>query len=313
MDSVHDRLVGMENSRVLVSGSTGFLGTALVAVLKEAGFSPARLLRSQRSFPEETFPWNPAESRLDPAHLEDFEAIIHLSGENVADGVWTRDKKHKILQSRIDSTRLLVEGLRRVSKKPAVLLCASAIGWYGNRGTEILPESEPCGRGFLADVAREWEKEACRAKEYGIRVIKLRLGLVLDSYGGALPRILTPFRLGLGGPLSDGSQYVSWITLRDTLNAILFLMTSTKVEGPANLCAPGPVTNAEFSTQLGKALNRPALIPTPAFALKLSLGDMAKELLLSSIRAEPKALLDQGFEFQDPKIEGAFQTLVEVL
>ena len=268
------------------------------------------LLRSKKYTPHSSYLWNPDSRSLETKSFEGVDTIVHLTGENVADGYWTSEKKRKILESRVESTRFLVDEIIKSKQRPKALLCSSAIGWYGNRGDELLDESSSAGRGFLAEVARMWEKEATRAQEVGIRVVLLRFGLILGSDGGALPRILTPFRLGLGGPLGDGNQYMSWITIQDVIRSILFIENDSKIDGPVNITAPKPVTNKVFGRSLSQRLNRPFLVPTPAFALKLSLGDMAKELLLSSTRAIPTKLLNSGFIFEDNDLESAFKNLV---
>jgi uncharacterized protein (TIGR01777 family) len=242
--------------------------------------------------------------------LEGFDAVVHLAGESIAEGRWTEAKRGRIRDSRVQGTRVLADTLARLIHPPKVFLCASAVGFYGSRGDEELDEESPAGSGFLSDVCREWES-ACRpAVEAGIRVVNLRLGMVLSTRGGALAKMLPIFRLGLGGRLASGRQYVSWITLDDVVEAIQFVMATDSLEGPVNAVAPGAVTNREFTRVLGRVLRRPAILPAPAFALRCVLGQMAQELLLASTRALPRRLLEAGFAFRDPDLEGALGRVV---
>lgn len=299
-----------KTKKILISGSTGFVGSHLLRACRDLGHTPIRLVRTTRTTSDTSFFWDPSRQEIDPEALQGVDTVIHLAGENVADGYWSRKKKDRILQSRIHSTKFLVNEILKQKKKPKTLICASAVGWYGNRGSDVLDEAQPAGRGFLADVAKVWEKEANLAAEGGVRVAHLRLGLILSGDGGAMEKILPPFQMGLGGPLGDGSQFVSWITIEDVIRSIFFIMDHKKISGPVNITAPEPVTNAQFGKILAEVLNRPFLIPTPAFALKLGLGDMAKELLLSSIRAIPKKLQDHGFIFENPDLKKVFKKMV---
>lgn len=300
----------MTKKKVLISGSSGFVGTELIKGCIEAGYNPVLLLRSRKNTTHPTYLWNPLSESLDADCFEGVDTVVHLSGENVADGYWTSEKKRKILESRVQSTRFLVDQIIKSKHKPSALLCSSAIGWYGDRGNEILDESSSSGRGFLPEVARMWEKEALRAQDAGVRVVFLRFGLILGKEGGAFPRILTPFRLGLGGPLGDGHQYMSWITIEDAIRSILFIENNPSMVGPVNITAPKPVTNRVFGQSLASKLARPFLLPTPAFALRLSLGDMARELLLASTRAVPNKLLNNGFVFEDVELEPTLEKLI---
>lgn len=239
------------------------------------------------------------------------EAAIHLSGANLASHRWTPAYKSEILESRVRSTRALVNVFRQMHKPPRLLLCASATGIYGHRNDEILTEDSPTGEGFLADVCRAWEAEAARAEQIGIRVLHLRFGVVLAQQGGALAKMLPIFRLGLGGPIGSGHQWISWIALNDLVRAILFLLEQDQTtNGPINVIAPNPVTNAEFTRALGRALHRPAILPSPAFALRTFFGEMAQETLLASTRSVPQRLLHLGFHFELPTIDAALNSLL---
>lgn len=240
-----------------------------------------------------------------------FDAVVHLAGENVAGGYWTPRRKERIRASRITGTRTLVEAIKSLEKKPKVLLCASAVGYYGDAGERELTEASPRGTGFLAELCRDWEAEANRAAELGIRVVNLRFGVVLSPRGGALQKMLPAFRFGLGGPLGDGRQFISWISLRDTVRAIAFLMTKPEIEGPVNLTAPNPVRNNELTRALAKALHRPAFLRVPAPILRLLLGELAREMLLCSQRVLPALLLKHHFSFQDPEILSALQSCLK--
>jgi uncharacterized protein (TIGR01777 family) len=294
---------------VLVSGSTGFIGSALVPRLAAAGHRVIRLVRSRPEESEDAFLWDPEAGTIDAAALAGVDAAVHLSGETVA-GRWTEAKKKRVLESRVKSTRLLSESLARVDPSPAVLVCASAIGYYGDRGDERLTERSPGGAGFLADVVRGWEAAASPAAEGGIRVVNLRSGIVLSASGGALERMLLPFRLGLGGSFGDGSQYMSWIALDDELGVIEHALAVQQLSGPVNAVAPNPVTNREFAKTLGRVLGRPAVVRTPAVALRVALGEFAQESLLAGQRAAPERLLESGYQFRHPELERALRHLL---
>lgn len=291
---------------ILVSGSTGLIGSALMPLLAERGHTAGRLVRAGRHIEPGDVRWDPADGTIDETALQGCDAVVHLAGENIA-GRWTREKKARIRDSRIEGTSLICKALARLERPPSALLCASAMGYYGNRGEEILTEESEPGSGFLADVGREWE-EACRpATEAGIRVVNLRFAMILSSAGGALRQMLTPFRLGLGGRVGSGKQYWSWIAIDDAVSAIAFALESEKLSGPVNVASPNPVTNREFASTLGRVLHRPACCPMPAFAARLLLGQMADELLLSSVRAQPKKLQDASFVFRYPELEVALR------
>ena len=293
--------------RVLVTGSTGLLGTALVPRLKLEGHEVVRLVRRPSPLgPFEAF-WDPAAGRLDGEAVEGFDAVVHLSGENLAEGRWTGARKVALRASRIDTTRLLASALARARRKPRVLISSSAVGYYGNRGGEILKESSPAGSGFVATLCRDWEAAAAPAAEAGIRVVHLRSGVILSASGGVIARMRPVFRLGLGGPLGRGNQWLSWISLPDLLRAIEHLLGAEAVRGPVNTVSPSPVTNREFTRALGRALRRPAAIPVPALALRLLFGEMARDTVLASQRAVPARLIETGFEFMFPDIRDALE------
>ncbi|MBI4323331.1 MAG: TIGR01777 family protein [Candidatus Omnitrophica bacterium] len=278
--------------KILVSGSHGFLGSALVPFLIPRGHQVTRLVRP-----------------YDPAALDGVEAVVHLAGENII-GRWTPEKKTRIRDSRVNGTRVLAESLARLAPPPQVLVCASAVGYYGDRGEERLQEDSPAGSGFLAEVCREWEAATLPAVQQGIRVVNLRIGMVLSPQGGALAKMFPAFRLGLGGCLGSGRQYLSWIALDDLLEAITFALAAPNLRGPVNAVAPTPVTNRAFTKTLGRLLGRPTLCPVPAFAARLVFGEMAQELLLASARVMPAALLASGFAFRYPDLDGALRHLV---
>jgi uncharacterized protein (TIGR01777 family) len=243
---------------------------------------------------------------LDPMVLQGLDAAVHLAGESIAQK-WTPESKVRILKSRARGTRLLSESFARLTQPPRVFLCASAIGYYGNRGDEILTEENASGSGFLAEVCREWEAACESATRKGIRVVNLRIGVVLSPTGGVLGRMLSPFRLGLGGRIGSGKQYMSWIAIDDLVAVILHALTCDKLSGPVNAVAPNPVTNFEFTKTLGRVLRRPTVFPVPAWAARLALGEMANDLLLASARVEPTRLASSGYEFQYPELEGALR------
>jgi uncharacterized protein (TIGR01777 family) len=256
--------------------------------------------------------WDPATGWIDAGELEGVDAVVHLAGENLGSHRWNETFKREIRDSRVLGTRLLAEALAALAKKPGVLCCASAIGFYGDRGNEVLTESSPPGTGFLAEVCQAWEAATTPAGDAGIRVVHLRSGVVLSRAGGALAKMLPPFKLGAGGVIGGGRQYWSWIALDDLVRVIEFVLQRTELAGPVNTVAPHPVTNREFTETLGRVLGRPTILPMPAFAARLALGEMADEMLLASARVEPHVLLRAGFEFQFPQLETALrQALTE--
>lgn len=295
-----------------ITGATGFVGSALTASLMQDGHQVVRIGRgSGHASPVprlRTVTWDPAAGRLDPAGLEGTDAVIHLAGENVAGGRWTAARKDAIRASRVQGTSLVARTLAGMQHKPSVLVSASAIGIYGNRGDATLDESADLASDFLGTVARDWEAATAPAAEAGIRVVHARIGIVLGWGGGALARMRLPFLLGLGGPLGNGRQYMSWISLTDVVRALRHCADDRAVRGPVNLTAPQPVTNREFTRTLGRVLHRPAILPAPAFALRLLLGEMGEALLLGGQRVLPAALQASGFRFTDERLEDALRS-----
>jgi hypothetical protein len=291
--------------KVLVTGSSGLIGSALVPALRGAGHSVVRLVR-ERPGPDAAR-WNPDDGSLDRGALDGVEGVVHLAGENIAAGPWTPAQKARIRDSRVRGTALLARAMRERDTKPKVFLSGSAAGFYGDRGAELLDETSTRGRGFLADVCVEWEAAARPAADAGIRVVNLRTGIVLSREGGALRKMLPPFRVGLGGPVGPGTQYMSWIAIDDLVGVLLHLLVTDSVTGPVNLVAPNAATNREFTAALGRVLRRPTLFKVPAFALRLALGEMADEMLLASIRAQPARLSASGYRFRYPDLEAALR------
>lgn len=291
--------------RVLVGGATGFIGTALTAALETQGHAMSRLVRGGQVSSESTVQWDPASGTIDATALEGFDAVVHLGGENIASGRWTPARKVRIRESRVAGTRLLCEALAKIQRPPEVLVCASAVGFYGNRGREVLDEESPAGEGFLAEVCQAWEDATRPAASAGIRVVNARFGAVLARHGGALAKMLPLFTLGLGGVLGSGRQYLSWVALDDAVGAVLHVLATKSLAGPVNVVAPEAVTNREFTKTLGKVLHRPTWCWAPAFALRLALGEMADGLLLSSQRVVPKKLRETGYEFLHPDLAAA--------
>ena len=291
---------------ILVTGASGLIGTALVSSLTSSGHGVTRLVRAQPQPGEKATRWDPMAGTIDASAIEGVDAVVHLAGESIAER-WTPAKKANIRDSRVKGTRLLCETLARLSSRPKVLVSASAIGYYGDRGDEILTEDSPPGRGFLSEVCRAWEAATEQAQQHGIRVVHLRTGVVLSPAGGALAKILPPFRLGLGGVLGSGRQYMSWIALDDIVGVIQHAIATEALQGPTNAVAPRAVTNQEFTKTLGKVLGRPTAIPLPAFVARLMFGEMADELLLASARIQPTKLLASGYQFRYPELEDALR------
>ena len=298
--------------RFAVTGSTGLIGSALVADLRAAGHSVTRLVRSPdtRSSAERLIHWNPERGLLEAAPLENHDAVVHFAGESLI-GLWTENKKARIRESRIRGTSLLARTLATLHHPPAVFVSASAVGYYGNHaGNDLVDEQTPKGSGFLADVVEAWEGATAPAQAAGIRVATTRFGLVLSPRGGALAVMLPIFQAGLGGKVGSGDQVWSWVTLPEVVGAISHVISQTEVQGPVNVTAPKAVTNREFTHVLGKVLNRPTVFTAPAFALRLALRGMADEMLLSGARVIPRKLQQSGYEFRHPELEGALRAML---
>lgn len=290
--------------RIAITGATGFLGTALGRHLRAAGHGVVPITRSPVGAGSEAVVWNPERGELDPASLEGIDALIHLAGENIAQR-WTESAKREIRESRVRSTKLIARALAAMQRPPRVWLSGSAVGFYGNRGTELLDESSAPGKGFLADVVQAWEGATEAANRGDLRVVHLRSGLVLDGQGGALQKMLPPFRIGLGGKIGSGEQMMSWIERSDWVRAVEKLLRAPLVKGPVNLVAPTPVSNAEFSAALGRVLGKPAALTVPEFAIRLALGEMGEEVLLAGQRVVPTRLLGAGYSFAHETIDAA--------
>lgn len=295
--------------RVLISGSTGLIGTSLVAALKATAHTPVRLLRSPNRDDTESILWNPAAGDFPKNALENIDAVVHLAGASIAERRWTDAQKTRILESRTTTTTLLAEAIIEAENPPTVFLSGSAIGFYGDRGDEELNEISSGGDGFLADVVRAWEHAAVPARE-STRLAYLRTGVVLAANGGALKAQLPFFRLGIGGRIGDGRQWLSWISIQDMVQAIIWLLDND-VTGPVNMTAPNPVTNAEFTTTLGQVLRRPTILPTPKVVMWATLGrELTEQLLYASQKVEPSALLASGYQFRQPDLAQALRSVL---
>lgn len=296
-------------SAIAIAGASGLIGAALVERLIADGHHILRLVR-RPSADQSEIQWDPEAGTIDAGALEGIDAVVNLAGESIAEGRWNDAKRQRIRRSRVVGTRLLAETLAGLNRPPRVFVACSAVGIYGDRGDEVLTEDSDTGEGFLADVGREWEAAADPARAAGIRVVHPRVSLVLTLKGGALKKMLPPFRLGVAGPLGSGRQWMTWITLDDAVAALIRLIEDDTFAGPVNLAAPEPVTNRAFTKALGRVLHRPTIFPAPAFALRLLLGDMADEALLASVRAEPRRLTETSFEFRHATLESALRTML---
>ena len=294
---------------ILVSGSSGLVGSALVTVLSKQGHSILRLVRKSPESSGE-IQWDPETGVSDKSRLEGVDAVVHLAGESIAEGRWNAAKKARIRDSRVKGTTLLAQDLAGLSKPPQVFICASASGYYGNRGDEVLREDSRPGTMFLSQVCREWEEATTPASQAGIRVIHLRSGIILSAQGGALVKMLPPFRMGVGGKIGSGDHYWSWIAIDDVVGVIDHAIRTDSLQGPINNASPNPVTNEAFAKTLGRILKRPAVFPLPAFAARAAFGEMADELLLCSFRMEPAKLIASGYVFQFPELDGALLHLL---
>jgi uncharacterized protein (TIGR01777 family) len=297
-----------ESLNILVSGSTGLIGSALITALAREGHRVVRLTRSEGTGDDDIW-WNPSAGVIDAARLEGINAVVHLAGESVQ-GRWTSAKKSRIRDSRVRGTRLLAETIARLPVPPRVMVSASATGYYGDRGNEFLREESGPGSNFLAGVCQEWEASAALAREVGMRVVCPRFGLVISTEGGALAATLPIFKLGGGGKIGGGKQYWPWVAIDDVVGAILHALMTDSIEGPVNVAAPDPPTNAEYTKTLGRVLNRPTVLPLPATAARIALGQLADELLLASQRVEPTKLKESGYTFRYPELERALRHLL---
>jgi uncharacterized protein (TIGR01777 family) len=294
--------------RVLLTGSSGLIGQALLPSLTAGGHEAVCLTRSPATGAH--ILWNPDAGTIEPEDLEDFDAVVHLAGEPIV-GRWAPEKKARILESRAKGTRLLCESLAHLRSRPVVLVSASAIGYYGDRGDQVVNEETSAGSLFLSEVVTAWEAATEPAARSGIRVVNLRMGFVLSQAGGGLATMLLPFKLGVGGRVGSGRQYLSWIAIEDVVGAISHAILSDSLHGPVNAVAPHPVTNREFTKTLGRVLWRPTVFPLPAFAARLVFGEMADNLLLASTRVEPARLLATGYQFRFPQLEAALRHVLE--
>jgi uncharacterized protein (TIGR01777 family) len=296
--------------KILITGATGLIGTALQELLRTKGHE---LLLASRKEPRDAsfIQWDVDDGFAEPERLEGIDAVVHLAGESVSGLRWTDEKKRAIRDSRVLGTRSVVHAISRLERKPEVLIAASAIGFYGNRGDEELTETSGAGKTFLAETCREWEAESRLAEDAGIRTVLLRTGIVLSKDGGALGTMITPFKLGMGGTIGSGKQWMSWISLDDHISVIEFCLEHEKMRGAVNSASPNPVTNQNFTAAMGEALYRPTIIPVPEFAVHLVFGEMGDALLLDSTRVVPKRLLDAGFKFRYPKLDQALRHALE--
>lgn len=306
---IHVALVvsGGNGVKILVTGSTGLIGSSVVPALQSAGHSVIRLRRGTG----QTASWNPTSGSIDQSSIAGADAVLHLAGANIGERRWSRSRKRLILESRVGPTTALSKFLASLENPPATLIVASAIGYYGDRGDEWLDESSQSGSGFLADVVQQWERSTDPAAEQGIRVVKLRFGIILSPDGGALQRMLLPFRVGLGGPIGSGRQYWSWVSMKDVVGVIQHAISDSRLHGPVNVVAPTPVSNREFTKSLGRTLRRPTFMPLPAFAARLALGEMADELLLYSARVRPKKLHESEYRFRNIDLDSCMQEMLK--
>ena len=296
---------------IAISGKSGLVGSALARSLSLTGRRILNVTRDTTARSINDVVWSPNSGIVNPGRLEGTDAFVHLAGENIATGRWNDTKKRRIRNSRVIGTNVIASTLARLERKPPVLVCASAIGFYGDRGMKVLTESAGAGTGFLAEVCEDWEAATRPAEEAGIRVVHLRIGVIISRDGGALPQMLTPFKLGVGGRIGNGRQFWSWVSLPDVVGSIEHMICTDTIHGPVNCVSPEPVTNEEFTKTLGSALRRPTAFPVPAFAARLALGQMANDLLLSSARVVPEKLKSTGYQFRQPNLKHALQAEVE--
>jgi len=294
--------------KIAIAGSSGLVGSELIPALEDDGAEVTRLVRDSPRAGE--IEWHPNQDQIEPTKLAGFDAIINLAGESIAEGRWTEEKKKRIHDSRVHGTHLLSETMGLLAQGPRVFLCASATGIYGDRGDEMLDERSESGGGFLAGVCREWEKATEPAVKAAIRVVNLRFGPILSRAGGMMEKMMTPFKMGLGGKVGSGKQYISWVAIEDVIAAIKLALKDESIRGPLNIVSPNPVTNEQFTKALGEALSRPTVMAMPAFAARLAFGEMADEMLLVSQRVVPQRLKDAGFQFQYPNLRETLRSLL---
>ena len=299
------------NMKILITGASGLIGTALQKSFAEKGFEMFLAARSKPKKSNE-IQWDTEKGFADEdlPRLDALDAIVHLAGENIA-GRWTDEKKRRLMESRVDGTKNIVETIGKLKNKPKVLLNASAIGVYGDRADEILTETSAAGDSFLAEIGKNWEAEAVKAENFGVRVVRLRIGIVLAKDGGALAQMITPFKFGLGGTIGSGKQWMSWIALEDVVRIVNFALENENLSGAINVVAPNPATNEEFTDTLGATLHRPTFLPLPAFAVNLAFGEMGNALLLDSTRVVPKRLEEAGFKFDFPDLKAALEQAIK--
>jgi hypothetical protein len=304
LQSHHRHATGPRRT-VALSGATGLIGTQAGAFLRSGGHAVRPLVRRVAGAGE--IGWDPSSGRVDQAAMEGVDAVVHLAGENIASGRWTAERKRRIRESRVRGSRAIAEAAAGLRRRPEVLISASAIGIYGDRGDELLDEDSPLRNGFLAEVGREWEAAMAPAVDAGIRVVHLRFGIVLSPAGGALARMLVPFLLGAGGPIGSGRQWMSWVSIDDAVDVIHEALLDARLAGPVNVTAPEPIQNRDFAAILGRVLGRPSIVPAPAFALRALFGELADETLLAGQRVLPSRLQRLGFRFRHPTVESAFR------
>jgi uncharacterized protein len=296
--------------KILVSGSHGLIGRRLIESLAGERHEICRLVRRDQAADSSEVAWRPDKGLVDAEQLEGFDAVVHLAGENIASGRWSDKKKHAIRESRVKGTRLLSEALAQLSQPPATLICASAVGYYGNRGDELLTEESSPGSDFLSRVCVEWENATEPAAGPGIRIVNARFGVILDKEGGALAKMLPPFRMGVGGRVGDGKQWMSWIAMEDVVEGLKHTLLTKSLKGPVNFVAPNPATNAELTKTLGRVLGRPTFFPIPAAAVRLAFGEMADALLLASQRVKAVALETSGYQFKYADLQAALMKIL---
>lgn len=297
--------------RILMTGGSGLVGTALATELRASGATVNRFVRPESKAAQGDVTWNPATGEGNFACAEGADAVVNLAGASIGGGRWTSKRKALLRSSRVDLALQLIAALARLKTPPKIFVSASAIGYYGDRGEESLTEASPSGQDFLAALSRDWEAAATKAEQFGARTVILRFGIVLAKNAGALPQMMMPFKMGVGGRIGSGKQWMSWVALDDAIAAIRAAIADASMRGPVNIVAPNPARNAEFTKTLARVLHRPAIFPAPAFALRLLLGEMADALLLSSQRVVPQKLMEQGFRFQYAELEPALRRALE--